>query len=189
MKDNVLNKEFSKADVQRLRNIVTKKYGDSTKSQVGYSKEKKFYSEGDVWEEDGKKWTIKNGIKQNITKLDLAKKLYLMPLLCPSCSKPMKTHTDKPFFQIHNKCLDCVVMFETKLRKEGKWDEYEKTIHNQEIDHLITEFKVWAEDELKESNSSYISEQGEMQHWAGGNKELLKSKTQETIDYLETLKK
>ena len=31
MKETLLKKEFNPADVQRLRNLVTKKYGDVTK--------------------------------------------------------------------------------------------------------------------------------------------------------------
>ena len=50
---------------------------------IGYSKKQEFHGEGDVWEEDGRQWTIKNGIKQNVTKLDKAKKEVTLPLFCP----------------------------------------------------------------------------------------------------------
>ena len=69
--DSVLKKEFKHRDVERLRNLVQGKYGDKTTMGTGYSKAKEFHNEGDVWEEDGRTWTIKNGIKQNITKLDI----------------------------------------------------------------------------------------------------------------------
>ena len=73
-KDNVLKKEFQKRDVERLRNLMTGKYGEKTRSGVGFTKADEFYTEGDIWESDGRTWTIKDGIKQNITKLDKAKK-------------------------------------------------------------------------------------------------------------------
>jgi hypothetical protein len=79
----MLNKEFQKKDVQRLRNLVQGKYGDKTTVGVGYSKKYEHHKEGDVWEENGRQWTIKNGIKQNVTKLDLAKEAHVLPLLCP----------------------------------------------------------------------------------------------------------
>ena len=44
--------------------LVTKKYGDKTTQSVGYTKVQEFHNEGDIWEEDGRKWTIKNGVKQ-----------------------------------------------------------------------------------------------------------------------------
>ena len=67
-KDSVLKKEFKQSDVQRVRNIVNKDFTAKTKSQTGYQKKFTRHTEGDVWEENGKSWTIKNGIKQNITK-------------------------------------------------------------------------------------------------------------------------
>ena len=70
MNESNLKKEFSKRDVQRMRNIITGNAGGSTGTQVGYTKQLQDYHEGDVWEENGKQWTIKNGIKQTITKHD-----------------------------------------------------------------------------------------------------------------------
>ena len=70
--DNVLKKEFSKKDVQRLRNVFTGKTGERTTDGVGYTKKQEFHKEGDVWTENGREWTIKEGIKQNVTKLDKA---------------------------------------------------------------------------------------------------------------------
>ena len=70
MKDNILKKEFNKKDVERLRNLVKGKGSERTSQGIGYTKAQEFHKEGDIWEEDGRKWTIKEGIKQNITKLD-----------------------------------------------------------------------------------------------------------------------
>ena len=63
-KDNVLKKQFQKQDVQRLRNLIQGKYGEKTRSSVGFSKKEEHYKEGDIWEIDGRTWTIKDGIKQ-----------------------------------------------------------------------------------------------------------------------------
>jgi hypothetical protein len=189
-KENVLKKEFKQKDVQRLRNLLTKKYGDKTTVGVGYTKQQEFHSEGDVWEEDGRKWTIKNGIKQNITKMDEAKKAHVMPLFCPTCSKLMVTHRDKNYYMIHKKCLNCVIDFETELRRIGAWDEYERKIQNQEIDSFISEFKAWIEDSLTESNQGFISEDGHIEKWVGGpNKQRVLDDLHKTIEYLSSLKK
>ena len=100
-----LKKEFQEKDVERLRNLITGKYGEKTRSSVGFSKADEFYAEGDIWEADGRTWTIKDGIKQNITKLDKAKKAHVMPLLCPNCGKVMKKRNDKPAYNLHKKCF------------------------------------------------------------------------------------
>lgn len=184
----MLNKEFQKKDVQRLRNLIKGKHGEKTTVGVGYTKKYESHSEGDIWEEDGRAWTIKNGIKQNVTKLDKAKELHVMPLLCPKCSKPMRVHIDKSFYNVHKCCLNCVVDFETKIKAEGKWEEYQNTIRIQAIDNIINNFKDWADDELQESNNSFVTEDGDVENWVGGNKTNLKQNIEESLKYLEGLK-
>jgi len=189
MKDSVLKKEFKKQDVERLRNLVKGKYGEKTRTSVGFSKKDEFYKEGDVWEIDGRTWTIKNGIKQNITKLDKAKKAHVMPLLCPNCKRVMKKRNDKPFYNIHKKCFDCVIDMEHELQKQGKWEEYQRNIKNNEIDNQIVEFKNWIEEKMSESNNSFVTEDGVVEKWDGKlNKELVDKNVEEVINYLEGLK-
>ena len=187
--DNVLKKEFQKQDVERLRNLVQGKYGEKTRSSVGFSKKSEFHKEGDIWESDGRTWTIKNGIKQNITKLDKTKKAYSMPLLCPNCKRVMKKRIDKQFYNIHKTCFDCVVDFEAELKKQGKWEKYQKDIKNNELDNKIIEFKAWVKDKMSESNNSFISEAGDVEKWNGKiNKDLVDKNIKEVVKYLEGLK-
>ena len=104
--ESLLKKEFKERDVQRLRNLVSKNYTDKTVTQVGYTKAQTDYKEGDVWEENGKTWTIKNGIKMTITKLDLVKSTLQMPLTCPECKRAMnKGRSDKHMYGIHKNVL------------------------------------------------------------------------------------
>ena len=188
-KENVLKREFQERDVQRLRNLVQGKYGEKTHSSVGFSKAEEFHNEGDIWEADGRTWTIKDGIKQNITKLDKAKKAHNMPLFCPKCKKVMKKRNDKVFYNIHKMCFDCVIDFEAQLRKEGKWEEYQRKIKNDEIDNRIAEFKLYIKEKLEEGNDSFISESGEVEKWVGKvNKEKVEEHVKEVIEYLESLK-
>ena len=189
MDENVLKKEFGKKDVTRLRNLMTGKHNSKNGQSVGYTKKEEFYKEGDVWEQDGRKWTIKDGIKQNITKLDKAKKAHVMPLLCPSCKCVMKKRIDKQFYNIHKTCFDCVIEYEAELKKQGKWEEYQRNIKNNELDHKILEFKSWVEEKLSESNNSFVSEAGDIEKWDGKiNKELVDKNIKEVVEYLEGLK-
>ena len=95
----MLKKEFKKKDVNRARNLLTGNSGASTGTQIGYKKETKDYKEGDVWTEGRKTWTIKNGIKQTISKLDTVKKEIFMPLCCPNCGKVMKAQLDNQIIE------------------------------------------------------------------------------------------
>ena len=188
-KENVLKKEFQKRDVERLRNLMQGKYGEKTRSSVGFTNKQEFHNEGDIWESDGRTWTIKDGIRQNITKLDKAKKAHVLPLLCPKCKKVMKNRNDKPFYNIHKMCFNCVIDFEHELRKEGKWEEYQRNIKNDELDNHIKEFKLFVKEKLKESNQSHVSEAGEVERWVGKiDEDKVDIATQEVIDYLEKLK-
>ncbi len=188
-KENVLKKQFAEKDVQRLRNIVQGKAGERTLSGVGYNKTQEFHTEGDTWTENGRQWTIKDGIKQNITKLDKAKEA-VMPLFCPSCKKIMNKGIDKDIYTHFRHCFDCHVDFEHELKRKGLWEEYTNQLHNNIIDDTIKGYKEWVENLFTESNQGFVSEQGEVQKWTGGiNKELADKSLAETIAYLESLKK
>ena len=185
-----LKKEFKKRDVERMRNLITGKNGKKTTLGIGYKKKKAHHEEGDVWEEDNRTWTIKDGIKQNITKLDKAKKAHLMPIFCPDCSKPMTYWQDKNFYTLYKRCFNCQVDFEGKLRVEGLFEEYKKNIVNDDIDHFITDYSQFIEDCLNNNTESFISEAGDIEKWKGKiNKELVEKSKEETIEYLKSLKK
>ena len=187
--DNVLKKEFSKKDVKRARNLIMGDTNSRTSQGIGYSKKYKHYIEGDIWEEDGRKWTIKNGIKQNITKMDKFKKMGKIPLFCPECGTLMKKHLDKKVFPAYQKCFDCVVDYEAQLQKEGKLKEFHQSLRNQHIDNAINGFKEFMADAIKESNQNYVTEAGDVETWKGGkSKEEFERELQEGIEYLEGLK-
>jgi hypothetical protein len=186
MKDNVLKKEFSKKDVQRARNLITGNTDSRTSQGVGYTKKYEHHKEGDVWEEDGRKWTIKNGVKQNITKMDKFKKMGKTPLFCPECGTLMKNHLDTKVFPAYQKCFNCVVDSESKLTNP---EEYFEGLRNQHIDKVITEYKNFVQDRIKESNSNFVTEDGDVENWKGGlSKEQLEKDLQEGIEFLENMK-
>jgi hypothetical protein len=166
-KETLLQKEFQKRDIQRIRNLVSGKQGDATQTQVGYTSKYISRSEGDVWEEFGRKWTIKNGIKMSVTKLDRAKKLSLTPLLCPKCDKLMKTEYDKKMFRIHSTCFDCVIKMETQLKIEGKYQEYEDKIVKANANFALDEFVNGFDSFLDSmsSNNGFVTEQGDIEDW------------------------
>ena len=167
----MLKKEFKRKDVQRARNLIRGNSGASTGTQIGYKKETKDYKEGDVWTEGRKTWTIKNGIKQTISKLDKIKKEVFMPLSCPCCGKIMKKRLDKPNYKIHKKCHDCVIEFEHKLRiqSEEKYQEYLKNLeYKNSIDILKETEELLLGLVNNISNKNHVSEDGVIEKWVGG---------------------
>lgn len=189
MSESMLKKEFKEKDVQRLRNLVTKKYGAKTITQVGYKKPTINYKEGDVWEDDGKKWTIKDGVKQTISRLDTLKKINQLPLACPSCLSSLKpTNLNKKMYSIHGMCFDCVATFESKLKIEGKFKEYEQNIINKGIKIYIGELEdLLLELALNDSDESFVTEAGDIERWVGGAVDN-KSMMEDIKEYINLLK-
>ena len=185
--ENNLKKEFAPRDVQRMRNIITGNTGDKTQLQAGWEKHKQVHKEGDVWQENGKSWTIKSGIKQTITKLDEIKKLVLMPIACPNCGGVMRLNDyNKKMWAIHQKCFDCVIKMESEIKRQGKWDEYTGNIlnsnKNAELDDLAMMLDEWIEDK-----DTFVSESGELEKWAGGDKQSIYKQVKERIAELKEL--
>jgi hypothetical protein len=166
MSDSYLKKEFKQSDVQRVRNIVNKDFTSRTKSQTGYQKAYQSYKEGDIWEESGKTWTIKNGIKQNITKLDKAKKAARIPLTCPKCKGSMKHHLAKKMYKIHGFCFDCTIEYEAELRKAGLYEQYEKRMMTGNVESFLKDIESWVLESLND-NITMVTEQGDVEDWSG----------------------
>ena len=163
-----LNKEFKKTDVNRLRNLIQGKTDESTGTQIGYNTKQEDRKEGDIWVENKKTWTIKKGIKQTISKLDKIKKEVFMPLCCPECGNVMKKRLDKPNYNIHKKCFDCVVDFEHKLKIKGEYKTYIKTLEAKNSLDIVSEMESYLLDAINTSNSGFVSEDGVVERWVGG---------------------
>ena len=187
----MLKKEFNKKDVNRLRNLITGKTGASTGTQIGYNKKTEEYKEGDVWTENRKTWTIKNGIKQTVSKLDSIKKEVFMPLCCPKCNKIMKGQLDKPNYKIHKKCHDCVIEFEHKLKIKGEYKNYIKELKTKNSLDIVNEMESYLLDAINTTDSGFVSEDGVVERWVGGidKKELTKQVKEATKIRRKHLKK
>lgn len=179
--DSNLKKEFKQRDVQRMRNLITGKTGDKTQVQTGWEKNSQSHKEGDIWEDNGKKWTIKNGLKQTVTKLDDIKKLIIMPIACPSCGGIMKLDEyNKKMWSIHQKCFSCVIEMESRIKCEGKWEQYESGIMNENKDAMLIDLEMALEDWLVEKDT-FVSESGEVEKWGGGDKNAVYKQAKEEI--------
>jgi hypothetical protein len=184
MEETKLKKEFKRSDVQRMRNIITGKPGESTKTQIGWEKNNQIHKEGEVWEEMGKTWTIKNGIKQTVTKMDSIKRLTILPLSCPKCKKHMKIDDlNKKAYYIHNTCFDCMIEMETELKAQGKYEDYEKEHTEGAKDAFVNDLEN-ALDAWFNSQESFINEQGDVEGWAGGDKQKIYEAAKNQLDKL-----
>ena len=186
--ESLLKKEFKHSDVQRVRNIVNKDFTASTKQQAGYKKAFQYHVEGDIWEEGGKQWTIKNGIKQNITKLDAAKKAVHIPLTCPKCGGPMKHWLAKKMYRIHGFCFDpCTVEMEADLQKAGLFEQYEKRMMSGNMKAFADDIESWVTETISTS-STFVTEDGTIEDWGGMSKDKMQEILKGMKDYVEYIR-
>ena len=168
-----------------MRNLITGKQGDRTAVLSGWEKSTQDHKEGDVWEEAGRKWTIKNGIKQNVTKLDRVKNLAMLPLNCPTCKKPMKANEiNKKMYFIHQMCLDCVVDKEADIKNQGNWEDYSKNVMNSNKNASLEDFERALETWMKEKDT-FVSEDGDIESWKGGDKKKMFEEIKANLDKLK----
>ena len=189
MSESMLQREFKGKDVQRMRNIITKDYTAKTTTQIGYSKTQTDYKEGDVWDENGKQWTIKNGIKQTVTRFDKLKESIHLPLTCPNCNKAMRgDRLNKKMWPIHKMCFDCVILMETKLKITGQYEEYARGLVTGGVKAHIKDLEdVMLELALSDNNESFVTEAGDVEKWAGKGVDKQKITT-ELQEYIQKLK-
>lgn len=187
MSDSLLKKEFKSEDVNRIRNIVKKDFTQKTTVSSGYLKATIKRKEAEIWQEDGRTWTIKNGIRQNITKLDSARELAKTPLTCPKCSKGMNHHLDKKMYKIHKFCFDCTVIYESELRKLGLYKQYEKSIMKigvtafaKDLEQMVTEFL-----EQSTNQASFVTESGDVEDWKFDKKNFKETNLKKLNEFLQ----
>ena len=187
MGESLLKKEFTSKDVNRARNLVKKDFSAKTVDGVGYSKAQVAYKEGDIWEESGRNWTIKDGIRQNITKLDSAKKALQIPLACPKCKGTMNYYLSQKMYKIHKMCFDCVIDYEAELRRAGLYESYEKSMMQGSLKAFAKDVEQWVLDSLETTNT-FVTEQGDVEDWNSNDSKFKEQMTTNLQEYLKHLK-
>jgi hypothetical protein len=176
---------MNKDKIQRMRNLVSGNYGDKTKSSIGYKTYNKKRHEGEQWEESGKTWVVKNGIKQSISKIK--KHIDKIPITCPKCEKTRLNHpAHKKMYLVHKHCLNCQNKFEFSLREKGEYDAWF-------IAEIKKNFTYWAEEKTSLFNAwlestdvnRAITESGEVEAWS---KLSVKAKEDVKIKFEEWIK-
>jgi len=168
---------MDKNNLRRVKNILDGNFTGKTLTSVGYKKSEEQHVEGDFWEDGGRTWTIKNGIKRNVTKLDSVRKAVQTPLSCPSCGNIMRKHIDKKMWRLRSKCLDCVVIEDTERIKNNTFDQYEKEVVGSNMETYLDQVSDFLDDYVDKLDSKhFVTEQGDIEEWQSGfSKEQLKT--------------
>lgn len=189
MGESLLKKEFKQRDINRARNLITKDFSGKTVDGIGYQKAYQRHEEGDVWEENGRQWTIKNGIKQNLTKLDAAKKALQIPLKCPKCGGPMKHHLAQKMYKIHGFCFDpCTVEYEAELRRAGLYENYEKAMMKGSLKAFLKDVEAFVLDQVN-TVDTFVTEQGDIEDWSNNKSQTNNKLSEDLQDFLKHARK
>ena len=156
--------------IEKIKEILS----DSMKGRkvMGYEKKQIEHVEGDMWEESGKTWTIKNGLKQTITKFDEIRSQIFMPLTCPICNQPMNKRIDKKFWSLKKRCSDCVINEDTKRMIDGTFVDYEKEQVRLNRVNYLNDLKSSLYEYIREyRKSNFMTEAGVEEEWISGMSE------------------
>lgn len=132
--------------------------------------------EGDVWTEQNKIWTIKNGIKRTVNKLDESRKNHITPMTCPCCNRHIKMHyIEDKMWAIHKKCYSCVIDEEHEIQKKGNWKAYEEKKISANADSYLKDLEMYLEDEVNmDVTKNQVTEDGMVEKWKNVGTDHLK---------------
>ncbi|MBX6361018.1 MAG: hypothetical protein IRZ03_13165 [Acidobacterium ailaaui] len=186
MAENYLKKEFTKRAVTRIRNILEGKYNDPTVTQIGYDKLEDKPIIGKIYNKDGYEYQVNE--KYMIKKRKI-KNYGKIPLFCPKCGNVMKNdNVTISLYKIHGMCIDCVTEEETKLKAEGKWEEYEKEMIKRNVETTKKMLYEFFEYMKNYDEDVYIDQQGFRQNWHGHTTNNILKKIKDDINDIENIK-
>lgn len=186
-----LKKQLTKKAITRVRNIVKGKGGDKLGIQSGYNAHVQNRqckrTEGDVWEEHGKKWTIQNGIKINISKFDNLREKSFVPYVCPKCNQALNTGLQKHIFKLRGHCYTCQMKEDEKCKEDGTFTvkQFERVLNNLESE-LHENMGLF--DKIVEENVEQVGEFGNEKHYKFEGDDFKKNIKKERIKYEKQVK-
>ena len=128
-------------NIKAVKQMLDGTHKFQTKKTIGFSdakqkaKKNKKRNVGDIWDEEinGIMYTIeqKNGFRVKKPKNSVLSEVREYLNSFPNCTKETCTcitpnHLDQKMKKIHGMCYDCVIDMEHNLKKQGKYEEYER---------------------------------------------------------------
>ena len=108
-----------------LKDLLSGKEHNKNYTQVGYEGKKPENLGGKTRE--GKMTSIMKDVR--------------MPWFCPSCKKTMKKKLDNKFWRTKGHCFDCQIELENKMKISGDYENYEKTLINENKKSYLRDLK------------------------------------------------
>lgn len=164
--------------IEDVKKLLNNQHESQNQIQVGYGGEttdRPIRKVGDKWtDSDGNEWEQKEGYSMKLGKewqQELHQYLNSFPK-CPkeTCTCAMPKRMDEKMKMIHGMCFDCVIDMEAVIKKEGRWEEYTNGILNSNKNATLEDIEKAIDSWFVEKADSFVSENGEVENWAGGDK-------------------
>ena len=184
-----MDKEDLKHVIKRSRKLFK---GEEIPKVHGYEGEVEklvIRKPGEVWtDKDGKEWKQigTNTKTRTETVMDKIRKL---ARCCPECGKEVEpTFLNKRMMAIKNMCFDCVDEYEKKLKKEGKYESYEKRImlENEKNFLLDAKIKMAESKHYIQNDPQFLNEDGSLEKWNIPSKDKLMEDLESDIKDVDT---
>lgn len=188
-------------NIKAVKQMLTGEHRLQNRTVVGYEgkKDTRTRKVGDIWEEttpngDTIEWEQKQGYRvkrRKITKIldKVREELNQYPNCYDNCEKKKTaryTQHDKKIRDVHGMCLDCLARYETYLKANGEFKEYERKRHLESATSFFRDAEK--EKELIKSalNSiEYVEEDGGLEVWKSENKQALLDKIDTDFEKLK----
>lgn len=170
---------MEQSNVQRIKNIIDGNYTAKSVISTGYQKEEIQHVEGEFFEENGKTYMIKNGIKRSYSKLSKIRHETKTPLTCPKCNRAMTKWQDSKTWEKFRMCLDCLVEEDNQRIIDGTFDQYAKDKRNKNISAWLTDIEVACLEVVESIDANhFVTEMGDVEKW---DKTFDKDKLRESV--------
>jgi hypothetical protein len=191
-------------NIKAIQKMLDGTHAFQTKKTIGFSDAKqkaeknKHRKIGEIWEEEinGTIYTIEqqDGFRvkkpKNSISAEVQDYLNSYPNCQKDCCKTTFGPTDEKMRVIHGMCVDCVIDMEHELKKQGKYEEYER----KKMTENATSWLKRAEQDvemLKETytkaSSTVMNADGRLEHWSAKmTNEEFNEKIQKEFDKFKT---
>jgi len=153
-------------NARRIMNVLAGNYTAKSKISTGYKSKDVERIEGDIWEENNKIWTIKDGIKRTINKMSALREMSKSPLACPECDTAIKHWQDEKAYMLLGKCYTCQLKEEHPHRVNGTYEAFMKEKRKNNIEGWMEDAEIEFKSYLENiDNKSFITENGSVEDW------------------------
>lgn len=188
-------------NIKAVKQMLSGEHRLQNRTVVGYEGKKDITTRkvGDIWEEissngDVIEWEQKKGYRvkrRKITKIldKVREELNQYPNCYDNCEKKKTakyTQHDKKIRDVHGMCLDCLARYETYLKANGEFKEYERKRHLESATSFFRDAEKEKELIKTALNSiEYVEEDGGAEVWTSENKQALLEKIDRDFEKLK----